>query len=109
LEALAEEGDTQLVWLMGADAALGLESWRNPQRVLELARLGIARRDGVPGDEIRDVLSKLNASDRATVIDMPPFGVSSSGVRERAAAGRPLRYLVPDSVAAYIEREGVYR
>ena len=97
LEALAErEGDTQLVWLMGADAALGLESWREPRRVLELARLGIARRGDVPGDEVRAVLRSLGAAGRATVVDMPRFGVSSSEVRERAAAGRPLRYLVPD-------------
>ena len=109
LERLAETEDTQLTWLMGADAALGLESWRNPGRVLELARLGIARRGDVPGDEIRDVLVRLGAEDRATVVDMPPFAVSSSEVRDRAGDGRPLRYLVPDSVAAYIERERVYR
>jgi len=109
LEKLAEAGDTELVWLMGADAALGLESWRNPGRVLELARLGIAHRGDVPGDEIRDVLRRLGGEDRATVVDMPPFAVSSSEVRGRAADGRPLRYLVPDSIAAYIEREGVYR
>jgi nicotinate-nucleotide adenylyltransferase len=110
LELLAKsEGETQLVWLMGADAALGLESWREPRRVLELARLGIARREGASGSEVRDVLGRLGGADRATVIDMPHFAVSSSDVRHRAAAGRPLRYLVPDAVAAHIEAEGLYR
>ena len=47
LELLAEErGETELVFVMGADAAVGLESWRNPERVVELARLAVARRAG---------------------------------------------------------------
>jgi nicotinate-nucleotide adenylyltransferase len=109
LEQLAEaEGDTELVWLMGADAALGLESWREPRRVLELARLGIARREDAPGGEVRDVLKRLGAPEAATVVDMPRFAVSSTGIRQRAAEGRPLRYLVPDSVAEFIAREGLY-
>ena len=110
LEKLAEsEGDTELVWLMGADAALGLEGWREPRRVLELARLGIARRNEVPGDEIRDVLKRLGAPDAATVVDMPSLAISSSLVRQRAGEGRPLRYLVPDSVAEFIAEKGLYR
>ena len=40
---------------------------------------------------------------------MPRIDISSSLLRRRAAAGLPLRYLVPDAVAAYIEREGLYR
>ena len=47
LEQLAEQGDDSLVFVMGADAAVGLESWRNPERVVELARLAIARRAGI--------------------------------------------------------------
>ena len=43
-----EKGDTQLVFVMGADAAVGLESWRNPERVVELARIAVARRPVSP-------------------------------------------------------------
>ena len=42
------------------------------------------------------------------IMEMPQFGVSSSAVRERAAAGRPLRYLVPEAVARFIEEKGIY-
>jgi nicotinate-nucleotide adenylyltransferase len=109
LRLLAEErGETQLVFVMGADAAVGLESWREPERVVELARLAIARRAGVSDAELNDVLRSLGAEGRATMLEMPQFGVSSSAVRERAAAGRPLRYLVPDPVARLIEEKGLY-
>ncbi len=109
LELLARErGDTQLVFVMGADAAVGLESWREPRRVVELARLAVARRAGISDTDVGAVLRSLGAGERATMLEMPQFGVSSSAVRERAAAGRPLRYLVPEPVARFIEEKGIY-
>jgi nicotinate-nucleotide adenylyltransferase len=110
LELLAKErGDSELVFVMGADAAVGLESWREPERVVGLARLAVARRAGVSDSEVAAVMRSLGADDRATMLEMPQFGVSSSAVRERAAAGRPLRYLVPEPVARFIEEKGIYR
>ena len=109
LELLAEErGETELVFVMGADAAVGLESWRSPRRVVELARLAIARRAGIAEAEVGAVVRSLGAADRTTMLEMPQFGVSSSAVRERAAAGRPLRYLVTEPVARFIEEKGIY-
>jgi nicotinate-nucleotide adenylyltransferase len=109
LEQLAKERvDRELVFVMGADAAVGLESWREPQRVTELARLAVARRAGISDADVAAVLRSLDAEGRATMLEMPQFGVSSSSVRERAAAGRPLRYLVPESVARFIEEKGIY-
>jgi nicotinate-nucleotide adenylyltransferase len=87
---------------------VGLESWRNPERVVELARLAIARRAGIADAEVAAVLRSLGAEDRATMLEMPQFGVSSSAVRDRAAARRPLRYLVPEPVARFIEEKEIY-
>jgi nicotinate-nucleotide adenylyltransferase len=110
LEALAEDrADTQLVFVMGADAAVGLESWRNPERVVELANLAVARRAGVSEADVAASLRSLGCEERATMLEMPQFGVSSSAVRERAKQGRPLRYLVPNQVASFIEEKGIYR
>jgi nicotinate-nucleotide adenylyltransferase len=109
LELLArEKGEPELVFVMGADAAVGFESWREPQRVIELARLAVAQRAGVAEADVGAVMRGLGAESRATVLEMPQFGVSSSAVRERAAAGRPLRYLVPEAVARFIEEKGIY-
>lgn len=110
LEALAEQrGDRELVFVMGADAAVGLESWRAPERVVELASLAVARRAGVSEADVAEAMRSLGCEGRATMLEMPQFGVSSSAVRERAKQGRPLRYLVPDAVAHFIEEKGVYR
>jgi nicotinate-nucleotide adenylyltransferase len=110
LEALAEErGDRELVFVMGADAAVGLQSWRNPERVVELAGLAVARRAGVSDADVGEAMRGLGCEGRATMLEMPQFGVSSSAVRDRARQGRPLRYLVPDAVAELIEERGIYR
>lgn len=110
LEALAEErGDRELVFVMGADAAVGLESWRQPERVVELASLAVARRAGVSDADVAAAMRGLGCEGRATMLEMPQFGVSSSAVRERAKQGRPLRYLVPDAVADFIAERGIYR
>jgi len=110
LEALAEErADRKLVFVMGADAAVGLGSWREPQRVVARASLAVARREDVSDAEVAAVARGLGCEERTTMLDMPRFGVSSSAVRERARQGRPLRYLVPTPVAEYIEEKGIYR
>lgn len=109
LQMLADErGETELVFVMGADAAVGLESWKEPERVVGLARLAVARRAGISDAEVAAVLRSLGAEGRATMLEMPQFGVSSSAVRERAREGRPLRYLVPEAVARFIEEKGLY-
>jgi nicotinate-nucleotide adenylyltransferase len=110
LQLLVEERpDTELVFVMGADAAVGLESWRHPERVVELARLAVAQRPGVAAADVAEVIRNLGAEGRATMLEMPQFGVSSSAVRQRAKDGKPLRYLVPRGVAAYIEEKGLYQ
>jgi nicotinate-nucleotide adenylyltransferase len=109
LELLSEaRPDEEFVFLMGADVAAGLEEWREPRRVLELARLGIAARPGTALDEAQAALERLDAAERAEVVAMPKIGVSSTGIRERVAAGRPIRHLVPDAVVELIAERGLY-
>jgi nicotinate-nucleotide adenylyltransferase len=110
LELLAEQNPgCELVFLLGADMAASLAEWKKPERVVELARLGVVPRPGVEMHRVRAALEDLGAADRAEIIEMPLCGVSSTLIRERAAAGRPLRHLVPDQVGKLIEERGMYR
>jgi nicotinate-nucleotide adenylyltransferase len=110
LDALSDaRPQDELYFLMGADVAAHLEEWRDPRRVLELARLGIAGRPGTVFDEVEQALERLGGRDRAELIRMPEIGVSSTAVRERVAEGRPIRYLVPDGVRELIAERGIYR
>jgi nicotinate-nucleotide adenylyltransferase len=110
LELLAEQSPgEELFFLVGADMAAGLESWERPERVVELAHLGVVPRQGVDLGAVRSALERLGAADRAEIIEMPLCGVSSTMIRQRAAAGRPLRHLVPELVDALIGERGLYR
>ena len=62
------EATAELVFVMGADAAVGLESWREPERVVELARLAVARRAGVSDADVAAVMRSLGAEGRATML-----------------------------------------
>jgi nicotinate-nucleotide adenylyltransferase len=109
LELLTEDRPDEELWfLMGADVAAGLESWKEPERILELARLGIAARPGSALDDAEAALERLGGRSRATVVDMPDIGVSSTSIRRRVAAGRPIRHLVPEAVIELIRERGLY-
>lgn len=109
LELLADElPGSVLTFVMGADVAAGLERWKRPERVVELAAVAVAARPGFDSDAIDDVLGRLGAADGAARIEMPPVGISSTLVRERVAAGRPIRWMVPDAVAWLIAEHGLY-
>ena len=99
-----------IVLILSADAFLGLPSWHEPRRVLELALLAVAPRDGY-AEAGPDFLATYfpGLAHRAIFLDGPRIRLSASALRDRAAAGRSLRYLVPDAVAAYIGDHDLYR
>jgi nicotinate-nucleotide adenylyltransferase len=104
------DGADELTFIVGGDMAASLPDWRDPEGVLALARLAVAEREEVRRADLARRLDALaGAAGRVRFFDMPRLDISSSLIRGRAAAGLPLRYLVPDAVAAYIEREGLYR
>ena len=100
--------DDELTLILGADQAASLASWHEPERVLELARVAVAAREGLDREQVTERLRGLPGAERIAFFDMPRIDVSSSLVRERAASGRPIRYLVPDAVADLIAARELY-
>lgn len=101
-------GDS-LTFIVGGDMARALPSWREPDAVLGLARLAVAEREGVLREDVLEQVRTIPGGEgRVVFFDMPRIDVSSTDVRRRAAAGRPVRYLVPDAVAEAIASRGLY-
>ena len=109
-ELHARSPGDELTFILGGDIALGLASWREPEAVLELATLAVAERAGATRREIEESFEQ-NFGMRASLrfFDMPRIDVSSSEIRRRVGEGRPIRYLVPDTVADRIAQDGLYR
>ncbi len=99
----------QLTLIVGADVASTLGSWREPARLLELARLAIAARPRAPRQSVLNALAALAPPERVSFLQMDPIEVSSSLVRERVARGEPIEALVGAPVAAYIAQHRLYR
>jgi nicotinate-nucleotide adenylyltransferase len=109
LELLLDElSGSDLTFVMGADVAAGLESWERPERVVELARIAVAARPGVDRSVAVDTVKRLGSGREPVVLEMPELEISSTMVRERVAAGKPVRWLVPVTVAEMIREQGVY-
>jgi nicotinate-nucleotide adenylyltransferase len=109
LAALRERApEDELTLILGGDQAAALPSWHQPERVLELATVAAVERADWAREQIVRSLAGLSRADRLQFVHMPLIEISSSDVRQRAALGRPLRYLVPDRVAAYIAEHGLY-
>jgi nicotinate-nucleotide adenylyltransferase len=107
-ELHAKEPDNELFLILGGDVAAGLPSWRAPEVVVALATPAVANRRGTPRARAVAGLSELPGAAGARFFSMPWIGVSSTMIRRRVKAGQPIRYLVPDAVAAYIEAKGMY-
>ncbi|NJD65150.1 MAG: nicotinate (nicotinamide) nucleotide adenylyltransferase [Chloroflexi bacterium] len=96
LRELLAEGHEEIVLVLGSDALADLPNWREPEEIRRLARIVVAEKEpgaGTGGFE---------------GVEMPLLRISSTVVRARVAAGQPIRYLVPEAVREYIEREGLY-
>jgi nicotinate-nucleotide adenylyltransferase len=100
---------TELYFLMGMDSLRDFPRWRNPARIAELARLGVARRPGVDVSPREVELLVPIAHDRIDIIDVPLIDISSSDIRDRVRSGRPYRFQVTPVVARYISETGLYR
>jgi nicotinate-nucleotide adenylyltransferase len=106
LEAL---GLDDPVFLVGADEFADFPSWKDPERVLELARLGVATRPGIDPTGLDAVRAALHRPERVTFFEIEPLAVSSSDIRSRIAAGQSIDGLVPPAVRAEVERLALYR
>ncbi len=111
LEQLRQrEPDAELYFIMGGDSLRDFKSWRNPARICACAALAAAVRDACDVERLTEYASELSRLYHAKVhlIQTPNLSVNSSEIRARAAAGRTIRYQVPETVRAYIAEHRLY-
>ena len=111
MEAFAGAEPGAALWfLLGADQLAGFPGWRDPDRILAVARLGVVARGAGDGDDEDGALLALAeriAPGRHDLLRMPPIRISSSMIRARIAAGEPFEHLVPPAVAEALRAGGV--
>jgi nicotinate-nucleotide adenylyltransferase len=96
------DDDDDIVLILGADAAAGLPTWHEWERVVGRVTVAVVSRPGVAEEEVA-------ASGIDYVwLDTPGIPISSSMLRARVGAGHSIRFFVPDPVWAYVVDEGLY-
>jgi nicotinate-nucleotide adenylyltransferase len=97
------------LFLIGADQFADFLTWKDPEGVLALARIGVATRPGFPGKRLDSVLEQLSRPDRVELFEIEPVPISSREIRERVGRGESIDGLVPPAVAGVIESLGLYQ
>lgn len=100
--------DADLHFITGADAVLEILTWKDPEQVLRRARFIACTRPGYDLEQLSKSLPP-GTDDRVEVMEIPALAISSTDIRRRVREGRAVRYLVPEGVAAYIQKAGLYR
>ncbi len=92
--------DCRFSFIMGGDMVKILPKWYQYQELIHMVRfIGLAR----AGTEL-----DLKSSEDVTFVEMPVWDISSTMIREKAAARKSIRYLVPDAVERYIKENRIY-
>lgn len=96
-------------WLiMGADALRGVPSWKAPQRLLKMCRIGVVVRPPIMEPDIwmhtpEDIRAKVD------LFQMETMDISSSEIRERLSRKQPINPWMPDSIVKYIREHKLYQ
>lgn len=104
--------DADLFWLIGADTINDLDKWYRIDELLELCRLCIMYRGGLKRPDLERLVPAFGATRvgqlENDVLATPLIDASSSEIRDRIAAGKPVDELLPEKVADYIRKTGIY-
>lgn len=108
VEALAADHEVTLI--LSAETFRELSTWHEPERLFAAGRVAVVPREGYPAPDPAWLSATFpGREDRVTYLAAPHLGLSSTAIRERVAAGRSIRYVVPDAVEAYIAAHDLYR
>lgn len=103
--------DTDYYFIMGADSLFDVEIWKNPEILMKNCTLLVAVRDDYDQQQMRDRVSYLVHKYQAKIelLATPRVDISSTMIRERIAAGKCVRYMLPDPVIEYIKKMQLYQ
>ena len=100
----------ELFLLIGADSLRDFTTWREPDRIAQLATIVACNRPGLPAitaDQIASWVGKAIAS-KVMSVQIPGADLSATDLRDRARTGRSLRFRTPRAVEAFLTQHKLY-
>ncbi|MDR1515340.1 MAG: nicotinate-nucleotide adenylyltransferase [Synergistaceae bacterium] len=97
---------SELFFITGVDAILDIDKWKNPFEITLMCTIAVVKRPGYDNARLCKLPGEIRSS--VYVVGTPMLDISATDIRHRVSAGRGVRYLMPESVRAYIEKNGLY-
>ncbi len=107
----SQNPDHEYYFIMGADSLFHFDSWKEAGEIVKMATLLVATRDSMATFDIESQIEYLQSEfedARIECLFSPSLEISSNQLRKRCREGKSIRYLVPDSVAFYIDEHDLY-
>lgn len=103
-------GLEKVYFITGADAVLEILSWREVEKLLSITTFIAATRPGYDLHNLEDILNNLpkDIIKKILPLEVPALSISSSNIRTRVREGRSIKYLLPESVEAYMKKNRLY-
>lgn len=109
-EMTREQAEDEFYFIVGADSLINMPKWKNPLEVFKLCTIIAANREAMNRErlELQVEYLKKEYGARIILIDIPTIDISSRHIRERIQYGQSIRYYVPEKVAEYIKKQGLF-
>ena len=98
----------ELWLLMGTDILAGFDRWRQPEEILKIGRIAAFEREPYAGTAVK-VPPVPGIADRLSVFDVGSVRISATDIRNDLAAGKSIAGRVPEPVAEYVTKQGLYK
>lgn len=101
----------EIYFITGADAVLEILTWKNIKTLIEMCTFVAATRPGFDLSVLDNKLEQISslAKDKFLTFEVPALSISSTDIRQRVASGKPIKYLLPESVERYIFTNNLYK
>lgn len=104
--------DTDYYFMVGADSFTYMDQWKKPDVIFKNTTVAVAFREGSSIEELKNKANEYKEKYENVNIEFLPFmniGISSTDIRNRVREGRTIRYLTPEAVSLYIDKNGLFR
>lgn len=103
--------ETSFYFITGADAILEILTWYKVEELLSLCRFVAATRPGFNRQDLEQKIQEIQSKYKQEILSMavPSLAISSTDIRQRVKSGKPIKYLLPESVEHFILKSGIYR
>ncbi len=99
----------EFYFITGADAVMEILAWKDAEQLVKLCEFIAATRPGYHISVVNDAIENIRDNyGKVHFVEVPSLAISSTDIRNRVRTGKPIKYLLPESVESYIKKFGLY-